>query len=62
MVVAWSTHLQWVGRYLGPTRNGVADLGCDLELVHIEAELSRGRRPGLDVVLTCSGQYIPGSF
>ena len=38
-----------MGRYLGPTRNEVTDLGCDLELAYNdnEALLSRGRGPGI---------------
>lgn len=36
-----------VGRYLGPTRNGVTDLGCDLEHVYGKAVLPRGRGPGI---------------
>ena len=35
-----------VGRYFGPTRNRLTDLGCDLEIVCNEAGLSRGRGPG----------------
>ena len=36
-----------VGRYLGSTRNGVKDLGCDLELVYNDNEAVRSRGRGL---------------
>ena len=45
LVWLWcGVHIE-VGRYLGSTRNGVKDLGCDLELVCNEAVLFRRREP-----------------
>ena len=39
---------RWVGASsLHPTRNGVTDLGRDLELVYNEGVLSRGKGPGV---------------
>ena len=40
-----------VSRCLGSTRNGVTDLGCDLELVcnDNEAVLSKGRKPEIHI-------------
>ena len=42
-----------MSRYLGWTRNGVTGLGCNLELVHDEAVLSRGRVPGIHMDRIC---------
>ena len=36
-----------MSKYLGSTRNGVTDLGCDLDLVYNEAVQSRGKGPGI---------------
>lgn len=46
--MAWEfSTTRWVGVYLGSTRIGVANLGCDVELVsYDEAVLSRGLGEG----------------
>ena len=63
-----------MGRYLGPTRNGVTDLGVTLKLrICNEAELYKGRGPGVHIttpLVTPSlnslehivGYCIPGTY
>ena len=60
-VLLWRRVHNKVGPYLGPTRNGVADLGGDLERGDNEAVPTRGRGPDIHryhLQYTIPGTYV----